>query len=158
MFRIKVTIMKYKDFFSLSESVEGTEPNVYYHVTFQDNEKKIKKFGIKYKATPTWTGMARDDIRLHKGIFVFDNYYDAMKWAFKSKWHFNRNIVIIKIKTAATDFINDNHWEMAGLIGRSLVKQTPILPDEIVEIIPFDDSKWTPEFSLKLRDLQRKKL
>ena len=131
--------------------VIGNEPNVYYHVTTPDKLKKIKKFGVTRREKGEWKGMFGQDIREKKGVFVFDNLYDAQGWAFKTCWDRKINrCYILKLKTTDTDFEEDSHWEASSAVGKWLVKQTNFESDELIDIIEFDITKWTAEDTLKL--------
>jgi len=135
--------------------VEGTEPGIYYHVTFQKKLGKIQKDGLVAQKKGEWHGAAGQDIRQVKGVFVFENYYDAMSWCFKTNWDRpTEKLVILKLKTNDTDFVEDSHWQASG-IGKWMVKQSPFKPSDIVEVIPFDIDKWTPELTLKMNALRR---
>jgi hypothetical protein len=135
--------------------IAGTEHGIYYHITFGKYIKNIKKHGIKKREKGEWTGMFNQDIRQKKGIFVFENYYDALTWAFKSAWDKKtEKIYILKINTWDTDFEEDTHWEAQGGLGKWLVKHSNIEPENIVEYIPFDISKWTPEMTKTVNDLK----
>lgn len=139
----------------LKENKEGTEPNIYYHVTKGIHLKKIQKYGLKPRQKAEWSGMFKQDIRQHKGVFVFDNYYEALKWSFKMQWqNKGEKIVILKLKTQDTDFIEDTHWESTLSIGKWLVKQTPFKPEDLVEILPFDIKQWNPELTAKIKSLE----
>lgn len=139
----------------LSES-EGTEPNIYYHVTREEHVKKIKKYGLKPRQKGEWTGAFNQDIRQHKGVYVFDNYYDTMKWAFKMQWNNKGDkIVILKLRSTDTDFVDDTHWEANLDFGKWLVKLTAFKPQDLIEIIPFSLESWTPELTRKINSLKR---
>ena len=135
--------------------IEGTEPNVYYHITLAKNVPSIKKTGLMAKKKAMWHGAVGQDIRQAAGVFVFDNYYRAMGWAFKLAWDKpNDKSVILKLKTSDTDFIEDPHWETTSRLGKSLVKQSPFKPQDLVEVIPFEMDKWTPELTMKINSLK----
>ena len=134
--------------------VEGTEPGIYYHVTFQKKLGKIKKDGLVAQKKGEWYGSAGQDIRQVKGVFVFENYYDAMTWCFKTNWDRpTEKLVILKLKTNDTDFVEDTHWQASG-IGKWLVKQSSFKPSDIVKVIPFDIDKWTPELTMKIKNIK----
>jgi hypothetical protein len=138
--------------------IEGTEPHTYYHITFDRHLKKIKRYGLKAREKAEWTGMFGQDIREKRGVFVFDNYYDALMWAFKTSWaKKGEKIWILKIRTNDTDFEPDTHWEASGSLGKWLVKKSTIPADQIVEYIPFDIAKWNPELTKKINDLKSKR-
>jgi hypothetical protein len=144
---------------SIIKEIEGNEPHTYYHITFDNNLKKIKRYGIKPREKAEWTGAFGQDIRQHRGVFVFDNYYDALMWAFKTSWdRKGEKIWILKIRTGDTDFVPDTHWEASGALGKWLVKQSSVDPDQIIEYIPFDIAKWNPELTKKINDLRAKRI
>jgi len=144
---------------SLLFEIEGTELHTYYHITFDKYLKKIKKHGLKPREKGEWTGAMGQDIREGRGVFVFDNYYDALIWAFKTSWDKKgEKIWILKIRTGETDFEPDSHWEASGALGTWLRKSTRIDPDRIVEYIPFDIAKWNPELTHKINTLKAKKM
>jgi len=139
--------------------IEGTEPNVYYHVTLVKNVNSIKKTGLQFKKKPMWTGNLGQDIRQAKGVFVFENFYDAKGWAFRMAWDKpNEKIVILKLNTTDTDFVEDTHFEAQANLGKWLAKMSSFEPSELIEVIPFDIKKWTAQDTLKINGLRQKHL
>lgn len=134
--------------------IEGNEPDIYYHVTFKDSIFKIKNQGIKPQIKPTWAGSEDNDVRGNVGVYCFDNYYDAVKWAVKTAWHIKDRIpVIVKFKDTNKDFIPDEHWESTGSIGKWLVKQSSVKPENIISYQKFDKEDLSPELVAKINSL-----
>lgn len=136
---------------------QGYQDNIYYHVTTINLYNKIKRDGyLKMDSDSLWASPSGEDIRQEDGIFVFENYYDSLLWANKTKNETNHGIVILKIKNKDRDFVVDRHWESNHSIGKWLIKKSPISIKEIIDVIPFDNSIWNKKIQNHIAELKSK--
>jgi len=121
--------------FDLFENDNG----VMYHVTSTANVDKIKQKGILPLQTSNWVKGGPDGERYGEGgIFAFEHKNDALRWAGKMDWDFNKtfgsgNISII-------EFVSDeNPWDtdvadpigQAGATGKWLKRQRHVPATQI---------------------------
>jgi len=126
--------------FELFEADDG----VMYHVTSTVNATKIQQKGILPLQPSNWVKGVKDGDRYGAGgIYAFEHKNDAIRWAAKMDWDFNKafgsgNISII-------EFIGDeNPWNtddadplgQAGAAGKWLTRQRHVPPTQIKTSYP----------------------
>jgi hypothetical protein len=132
-------------FNQLYESILLETASILYHVTTTKNASKIKKKGIVPMQPTNWVNGSGD--RYGEGeIYAFDHIEDALRWAAKMDWDFNKkmgggDISIIKFK-------NDGDWDVdtndplsqAANKGKWYKKMEMVPANKIVKIIKLEQS------------------
>ena len=132
-------------FNQLCESILLETASILYHVTTTKNASKIKKKGIVPMQPTNWVDGSGD--RYGEGeIYAFDHIEDALRWAAKMDWDFNKkmgsgDISIIKFK-------NDGDWDVdtndplsqAANKGKWYKKMEMVPANKIVKIIKLEQS------------------
>jgi hypothetical protein len=124
--------------------MESSGPT-FYHVTKTDNVPKIKKEGILPLKSSNWV-QAGSKKRYGNGeIFAFENFTDAVRWAFQMDWTFNKSIGTGKISIIS--FKDENSWDVdtadpisqSNSVGKWLKKASHVPPSNIIDVQPFTD-------------------
>lgn len=114
-----------------------------YHVTFTKYLPRIMKKGILPLQTSNWVKSGNPEERYGNGeIYSFEHMDDAIRWAAKMDWEFNKSIGTGKISILTVQ--DPGGWEVdeadplsqAGAKGNWLKKHGLIPPDAIVSSIP----------------------
>jgi hypothetical protein len=118
-----------------------------YHVTRTDAIPKIQEKGILPLQTSNWVQAASKERYGGGEIFVFEHPTDAMKWAAKMDWEFNKDmgsgkISVVQLKR--TDDPKTGRWmvdeadplSQAGGKGRWLKKRGRVAPEDVVRAVP----------------------
>ena len=118
-----------------------SEQHELYHVTHTSSVPKIIKKGIIPLQTSNWT---RAGERYGEGqVFAFSNFMDAMHWASKMDWDFNKKMGSGKISIIT--FKDEKPWEVdesdplsqLGKKSEWLKRHGSIAPENIIKIQPF---------------------
>lgn len=111
---------KFKQFYNLLCEEKTSGP--LYHVTRTSNVDKILKTGLKTFQTTNWVKAGTGERYGEGQIFAFDNVLDAVGWAAKMDWEFNKDIGSGKISIVS--FKDDGEWEVdeSDPLGQSMAK------------------------------------
>jgi hypothetical protein len=142
--------MAYKQRQKKADAKRGIESSKYiYHVTETANVPLIKKKGLTVFNPTNWV-MAKDQSRYGTGtdIYAFENIEDAMRWALKMDWEFNKGIGTGKISIITIKKTGD--WEVdkadplsqAGAKGKWLKHLGVIKPENVGETIPATHKRY----------------
>jgi hypothetical protein len=121
----------------------SSEDSVLYHVTDTKNAKKILKTGlIPNKSSLGFTKNQFGGRLSKKGyVYAFEDLVDAVAWVMKACWAINQEkdytvLSIIKFKDDKSQYVQDKHHESSNGLGRWLMKEGTVSPDQIVGILP----------------------
>jgi len=126
--------------------------NYLYHVTHTDKVPLIQKKGLLPMQTSNWVKGGGD--RYGQGeVYAFTDLKDAIRWAARMDWDFNKNIGTGKISVLR--FKKSSDWEIdendpmsqASKKGDWLKKIGRVMPEEIDKTVPI-----TTDITQKLTD------
>lgn len=115
----------------------------FYHVTRTQNVDKIKRQGITHFNPSNWVQAGSKERYGEGDIFAFENEKDALRWAAKMDWEFNKQMGSGKVSVVSFR-TNPNDWKedvadplgQAGAEGRWLKSHTTVKPEDIVASYP----------------------
>lgn len=119
-------------------------PNELYHVTYTDRVAKIKSQGILPMQTTNWVRQG-DGKRYGEGdVFAFTDLIDAIRWAGKMDWDFNKSMGTGKISIVKFAPNKSNKWKkdiadplsQASSNGSWLKMPGKVEPSQIVSVTP----------------------
>jgi hypothetical protein len=160
--------------FLLSLGIKGIKyewiDNVWHYVVFDEKDLKIRSKAIKTTAAPAVYHVAASDdvpaimrdglVPNRKGrlknqmggalsdkgkVYVFSDFDDAARWAFRSEFGTGKKQTILKIDENPASFETDTHFESAGAAGNWLKREGTIPPQKIV-----DHAEFTPEMASRI--------
>lgn len=142
----------YKEIFDFTEAgKEGVKAEAMavtatvYHVAASDDVPSIMQNGIipnKKGRLKNQMGGALSD----KGkVYVFSDFDDAARWAFRSEFGTGKKQTILKIGENPASFETDTHFESAGATGDWLKREGVIPPENIV-----GGQEFTPEMASRI--------
>lgn len=119
-------------------------PRFIYHVTFTDKVPKIQKEGVLLLQSTNW--VKEGDKKRYGGgeVYAFEHPEDAVRWAAKMDWEFNKQmgsgkISVIQAKNDKTWKIDENDpMSQAGSEGSWLNSDEGISASDITKIVPID--------------------
>jgi hypothetical protein len=131
-------------FVSTAELMKGAAGKTLYHVTFTDKVPSIKAKGILPLQTSNWVKGGDDGERYGEGeIYAIENLTDAVRWASKMDWEFNRGmgtgkISIVVFKSGKEKWKTDSAdpISQASNIGKWLKAIASVKPEQIVSAHP----------------------
>jgi 2'-5' RNA ligase len=114
-----------------------------YHVTHTHHVEGIKKDGLKPMQTSNWV-KAADSSRYGGGkVHAFEHYHDAVRWAGKMDWQFNKGmgtgkVSIVKFKHDGGDWEEDHSDPIAQADkkGRWLKRTASVKPEHVLDAHP----------------------
>jgi len=124
-----------------------------YHVTHTRLAEKIRREGLRLLRTSNWIVAANGNRYGQGEVNAFESFKDAVRWAGKMDWEFNRKLGSGKV-SIVTLSAGNNLWTVdsesdpigqASSEGRWLKTSTPVPTENILEITPF-----TQQFAQKL--------
>ena len=120
------------------------EGDVLYHVTFTDKVDDIKKNGLLPMQTSNWKQAGSGERYGGGDIFVFDNKWDAVRWAGNMDWSFHTAMGSGKISIVELNDFDD--WKedeadplsQASNEGKWWKRTRRVKPENIVNAYPVD--------------------
>jgi hypothetical protein len=111
-----------------------------YHVTHTKNVPGIRKHGLRRLQTSNWA-KSGDKGRYGQGeVYAFENKQDALRWAGKMDWEFNKktgsgNISIVKLNRSGDRWVVDaaDPINQVGAKGKWLKSEQAVGPGEILD-------------------------
>jgi hypothetical protein len=113
-----------------------------YHVTHTDRLPKIRKSGLLPMQTSNWVKAANNERYGAGEVFAFTNKQDAIRWAARMDWEFNKGMGTGKVSILTMR--QEGDWEddtadplsQAGNQGKWIKRIGKVSPENIVEIEP----------------------
>jgi predicted GNAT family acetyltransferase len=124
-------------------SVEKTAAKALYHVTRTDAVPKIQKKGILPMQTSNWVRGESGERYGGGEVFAFDHVDDAVRWAAKMDWDFNKGMGTGKISIVIFD-PGTSKWEedTADPLNHAMSKGSwlkslqAVKPEQIKKVVP----------------------
>jgi hypothetical protein len=113
-----------------------------YHVTYTNKTDAIKKKGILPMQTSNWVKTHGGERYGQGEIYAFTDYADAVRWAMKMDWEFNKSfgtgkIAIVKFKPEGEwDVDTNDPLSQAGSKGKWVKSFSSVKPQNIESIQP----------------------
>jgi GNAT superfamily N-acetyltransferase len=131
-----------------------------YHVTYTKKVPQIKKKGLLRFQTSNWVQAGNKERYGAGEIYAFEHLDDAIRWASKMDWSFNREVGSGKI--SIIKFKNAGEWEtdpgdpisQAGAMGKWVKSQSAVKPGQIVSSEPLTSEmakEWTARQNARLK-------
>lgn len=118
-----------------------------FHVTHTDRLPSIMKKGLIPMQKSNWIQAGNKERYGSGEIFAFTNKQDAIRWAARMDWEFNKeigsgNVSILTIKDSGEDWEIDDADPLSQVTnkGKWIKKFTRIKPEQIVKAEPINPS------------------
>lgn len=118
--------------------------DAYYHATLTKNADQIKEKGLTKFNASNWVKAASKERYGDGAIFAFENELDALRWAGKMDWEFNKGFGTGKVSIVKLRVSDPEAWKVddadplgqAGSKGRWMKSQDAVKATDIISITP----------------------
>lgn len=124
-----------------------------YHAKLKSKVKDVLSKGIVPGKRSAYTGMFAE-IKDTGKIYAFTNFDDAVRWASKMNFDFQKPTVIVVFKDDVKKWQKDVHFESAMAKGKWIKRSGSISPKNIVKIIDVTQDMTRAVVKTLFKDIQ----